>query len=65
MARMPKTRIAFWKAKLEGNRERDARKIAALEATGWRVLVVWECELKNRVELADRLRRFLEGEEKR
>lgn len=44
--RTPKTNAAYWQAKFEGNRERDARHTAALEATGWRVLVVWECQLK-------------------
>lgn len=62
LARLPKSKIEFWTSKLEGNRERDTRKIAALEISGWRVLVVWECELKDQERLAERLRRFLEGE---
>lgn len=41
--RLPKTRTEFWRQKIEGNRERDARVIRNLEAAGWRVLVVWEC----------------------
>jgi DNA mismatch endonuclease (patch repair protein) len=41
----PKSRAAFWDAKLRGNVERDARNFAALEAAGWRVIVVWECEV--------------------
>ena len=63
LARMPKSRIEFWSAKLEGNRERDARKVAELENAGWRVFVVWECELKDKERLAVRLRCFLEGGE--
>ncbi|GHU18293.1 hypothetical protein FACS189475_03530 [Betaproteobacteria bacterium] len=63
MARLPKSRIEFWTAKLEGNRERDARKINALKEAGWRMFVVWECELKNMEALAERLQWFLdEGE---
>ena len=63
LARMPKSRVEFWSAKLEGNRLRDARKIAALQASGWRVLIVWECQLKLKEQLAERLRQFLdEGE---
>lgn len=60
LARLPKSRVEFWSAKLEGNKQRDAKKLAELEALGWRVLVVWECELQNRDHLAARLRGFLE-----
>ena len=61
LARLPKSRVDFWTTKLEGNRERDARKIAELEKVGWRILVVWECELMDLEALAPRLRRFLDG----
>lgn len=42
--RIPKTRAAWWRTKIEGNRARDARNRIALEALGWRVLVLWTCE---------------------
>ena len=42
----PKTREAFWRNKIEGNRERDTRVRMQLRKTGWRVLIVWECALK-------------------
>lgn len=42
----PKTNARFWAAKLEGNRKRDQRITAELEAEGWRVLRFWEHELK-------------------
>lgn len=45
-ATVPKTRESFWKAKLKGNADRDLRNVRALESLGWRVLIVWECELK-------------------
>lgn len=45
-ATLPKTREEFWQAKLARNVERDAEKAAALESHGWRVHVVWECEVK-------------------
>jgi DNA mismatch endonuclease (patch repair protein) len=64
MARLPKSKLDFWLAKLEGNRARDARKVEALKQIGWRVLVVWECELKNSETLALRLERFLDHGEK-
>lgn len=43
---MPTTRTEFWADKFKKNIERDARHQAALEAMGWIVLIVWECELK-------------------
>ncbi|MFC1583866.1 very short patch repair endonuclease [Candidatus Neomarinimicrobiota bacterium] len=44
-AALPKTRTAFWAAKIARNRERDGEKEAALLKAGFRVLTVWECEL--------------------
>jgi DNA mismatch endonuclease (patch repair protein) len=46
-ATVPRTRRAFWEAKLAGNIARDARDQRALETLGWRVHVVWECEIKH------------------
>lgn len=46
---MPKSRISYWKPKLERNRQRDAEHIYELESNGWRVITVWECELKKSV----------------
>ncbi|EKM96329.1 DNA mismatch endonuclease Vsr [Stutzerimonas nosocomialis] len=43
---LPKTRPEFWAAKLEGNAARDRHAVAALRAAGWRVIVVWECDLR-------------------
>ena len=42
----PKNNAEFWKEKLGKNAERDQRNYALLERQGWRVLIVWECELK-------------------
>jgi DNA mismatch endonuclease, patch repair protein len=63
LARLPKSRSEFWLPKLEGNRQRDAKNIAALKAAGWMVLVIWECELGDRQSLVERLKEFLENEE--
>ncbi|GGF35579.1 very short patch repair endonuclease [Youhaiella tibetensis] len=46
-ATTPSTRPEFWQTKFNGNVERDARNQATLEAAGWQVMVVWECELKS------------------
>ncbi len=43
---MPKSNLEYWKPKLERNRQRDAENIDVLQKNGWRVIVVWECELK-------------------
>lgn len=55
----PKTRQEYWLPKFAANIERDLRKEAQLQALGWRVLLVWECETKQREELTLRLRREL------
>lgn len=46
--KLPATRPEFWKAKLDGNVARDRRAIEALIGLGWRVLVVWECAVRDK-----------------
>ena len=41
----PSTRAAFWKAKLEGNAARDASTQVKLQSLGWRVFVIWACQI--------------------
>ena len=43
---IPKTNTEFWTKKIETNRNRDIRKINDLQTLGWKVIVVWECQLK-------------------
>ena len=45
-ARQPKTNADYWIAKIARNRNRDAAAVQALEASGWRVVTVWECEMR-------------------
>lgn len=45
----PKTNKVFWKNKFKRNIERDKKKTEVLEKDGWKVLTVWECEIKNKV----------------
>jgi DNA mismatch endonuclease (patch repair protein) len=45
-ATIPKTRTEFWTEKFRATVERDLRKKEELEQAGWKVIVVWECELK-------------------
>ena len=60
----PKSNPEFWREKIEGTVERDKKKTAELVAAGWRVLIIWECELKPAVkddtleQLCEQLRNF-------
>jgi DNA mismatch endonuclease (patch repair protein) len=54
-ARQPKDNAAYWQAKIERNRARDARVQAELAALGWRTLTVWECETRGADALRARL----------
>lgn len=54
-ATKPKTNVEFWEAKIHRNRHRDEVTNAHLEALGWYVITVWECELRGKSILASRL----------
>ena len=60
-ARMPKTRRVYWRRKIERNRVRDMEQQKQCKAAGWRVLVLWECELRNTTRVRSKLRRFFSG----
>ncbi len=57
--RQPKSNTGYWGEKLRRNVERDAQVRVALEADGWRVLVIWECETRDPEALKGRLEDFL------
>ena len=63
LTRWPKSKLGFWKPKLEQNRKRDQRNRRKLRQLGWDVLVVWECQLKDETALGERLRSFLISED--
>jgi len=68
LAKMPSTRPDFWRQKFEANRKRDRAAADALVASGWRVLVVWEClvrSMKNQGELKAALTDWIESSKKR
>ena len=58
-ATTPKRHADYWQAKFDCNQQRDAEVHAALQAEGWQVVEIWECELKkDQIERTkDRLRR--------
>ncbi|HYE23450.1 MAG TPA: very short patch repair endonuclease [Candidatus Paceibacterota bacterium] len=49
---IPKSNQGFWKEKFKRNKERDSRKESGLRKDGWKVVVVWECEIKKNPSLA-------------
>lgn len=59
LARLPKSKLDFWETKLEQNRQRDLGYRERLRAMGWRVLIVWECELHNLDHVSRVVREFL------
>jgi DNA mismatch endonuclease (patch repair protein) len=58
--RHPKTRPDYWAMRIAKNQERDLRKQRELQQTGWSVLTIWECELRDPAAVVRRLRTFLD-----
>ena len=56
--KLPKTRKDFWNKKISDNRKRDFRNIMEMQEQGWRVIIVWECDLKNKSKFESRMRRL-------
>jgi len=60
-ARVPKANRDYWLGKVSRNRDRDVTSRRALEAAGWRVETIWECEMKDEAALRGRLSEMLEN----
>lgn len=58
----PKSRLDFWLPKLAKNIERDTKARQALEAAGWRVSIIWECQTKNRDALRTEIQKMIDPE---
>lgn len=58
--RLPKSNIEFWQEKITRNKERDTFDVSVLEAKGWKVLTVWECELRTIAQREDTLTRLVQ-----
>jgi DNA mismatch endonuclease (patch repair protein) len=58
-AYVPKSRVEFWASKFRRNVGRDRDVLKALEAHGWTVHIIWECETRDAVVLNQRLREVL------
>ena len=59
-ATKPKTNVEFWETKIARNRHRDEVTNAHLEALGWHVITVWECELRGKTIVTSRLNALAE-----
>jgi DNA mismatch endonuclease, patch repair protein len=46
---LPKSKVEYWSKKIGSNIERDKRNIRALKRMGWKVIVVWECQIKKMI----------------
>jgi len=55
----PTSNDHYWRAKLDRNIARDQKNISELEALGWKILVIWECETKDKFALSEKLSNFL------
>ena len=58
-SRVPKANRDYWLAKVARNTARDTRNLTDLAAAGWRVETIWECEMKDRARLRERLETLL------
>jgi DNA mismatch endonuclease Vsr len=61
-ATMPKSRTAYWQAKFAANVARDRRNARDLKKAGWRVLTIWQCQLKQPNNVAKRAHEFLKSD---
>ncbi len=59
--RIPEKNKEYWANKIRKNKERDYKNLADLATFGWKVLIVWECELKASDLLVQKLNDFLSG----
>lgn len=60
-AALPATRTEYWSHKQSRNSQRDRKNLRALRSSGWSVLVIWECQIKNLERVTKRLLRFLKN----
>jgi len=58
-AARPTSNVGFWNQKIDGNIARDRRACEDLRKAGWKFLVLWQCQLKDKEALSERLNRFL------
>jgi DNA mismatch endonuclease (patch repair protein) len=57
--RAPKSNLAYWRPKLDGNKLRDKANMADLKKMGWGALVIWECQMGDMGAMERKIRKFL------
>jgi len=57
--RKPKTNRRYWLAKIQKNKDRDRRAVRQLRHMGWRVLTIWQCQIKRLSRTSKQLKNFL------
>ncbi len=55
----PKTNANYWSTKISKNISRDKSNIRKLRSLGWKILIVWECKIKNLEQIESRISKFL------
>ena len=63
IARLPRSNREYWLPKLEGDVARDAMRQAELRRFGWKVLVIWECEIRASSGFLESAKKFLDGDQ--
>lgn len=58
-SRRPTSNVEFWNEKLDRNIVRDNQKESELKNSGWKVLTLWDCEIKNEDSLIEKVKNFL------
>ncbi|HNR34612.1 MAG TPA: very short patch repair endonuclease [Candidatus Hydrogenedentes bacterium] len=56
----PKTRVKYWKEKFQKNMQRDLRNARKLRRSGWRILVIWQCQTRDVKTIESKLRKFFD-----
>ena len=58
--RIPKSNTGYWTEKLARNIERDKKSQEMLKSLGWKVLILWECQIKDKEKLISKIKKFLD-----
>ncbi|QNK03177.1 very short patch repair endonuclease [Dyella telluris] len=58
-SRLPTTNAAYWASKIRRNRERDVEHLCTLADANWKVLTIWECELRDMAKTAAKIAAFM------
>jgi len=58
--KLPDTNTQFWLTKINANIERDKKTIENLEEMGWRIIIIWQCDIKNKVLCQERLKTLVD-----